>query len=146
MISSKVFRVGLLLSLTITTLSGAYSQTSDTIVLNRQHALKVLAKGLQAKELEAQRDLLLTQVDTLKARIAIKEMIVSTLNQQLADYKNIKASQDAIIGTMKEQRSLLQNQILTLNTTIKKQRRKTRWTAFLGVVVAGGLGYLYFTK
>jgi hypothetical protein len=51
-------------------------------VLNRKQALKVLTKGLEAKELQTQRDLLLNEVDTLKARITIKEMMISNLNGQ----------------------------------------------------------------
>lgn len=114
--------------------------------MSKKDAIKVLSKGLEAKALEAQRDLLLNQVDTLKARISIKEMVILNLNGQISDYKNIVSSKDAIITTQGEQRKIWEDQIVTLNKELKKQRRQKRMTAFLGLLTTGIAGYLYFTK
>ena len=136
----------MLVSLTITTVSASYSQSSDTIVLNRQHALKVLSKGLEAKALQEQRDLLINEVDTLKARIVIKEMIIANMSGQITDYKSIVQSHENIINTMKDQRSVLESQIATLNKQIKKEQRKKRWVTIAGVLTTAGSLFLYFSK
>lgn len=96
--------------------------------------------------MEAQRDLLLVQVDTLKARIAIKEMIASDLSGQVGYYKNIIQSHENIINTMKEQRTLLESQIADKNKELKKQRRKTRLTAFIGLLTTSASIYFLITK
>lgn len=122
------------------------SQNFDTIVLSKKAALKVLQKGYEAKALEAQRDLLLNQVDTLKARITIKEMMVTNLNGQIDDYKNIVRSHENIIGNMKEQKTIFESQITVLNKEIRKQRRGKKWVAFLGILTTGAMTYFYLTK
>lgn len=112
----------------------------------RPDAIKVLSKGYEAKALQAQRDLLLNQVDTLKARIVIKENIIFNLNIQISDYKNIVQSHESIIATQKEQRSLLEQQIDQKNKDLKKLRRKTRLTAFAGILTTGLTAFLLLAK
>jgi hypothetical protein len=60
--------------------------------------------------------------------------------------KSIKASQESIIQTLKDQRTIFENQIAAINKALKKQRRRTRWTAFAGIAVSGLLTYLYIVK
>lgn len=126
----------------------AYSQPSGTskIAIPEKDALKVLAKGYEAKAFEAQRDLLLTQVDTLKARISIKEMVILNLNGQIADLKSMVSSKDIIITSQGEQRTILEQQVTGKNSELRKQKRKTRFVAFVGTTVASGLLYLFITK
>jgi hypothetical protein len=115
------------------------SQTSDTskVVLNKRDALRVLAKGYEAKALEQQRDLLLNQVDTLKARIAIKDGIILNKDGQISDYRNIVSSKDAIISTQGEQRKIWEANIASLNKEVKRQRRQKKLTAFVGILTTG---------
>lgn len=124
----------------------SFCQTTDTIHVNRQQFVRMLTKAEQAKSFEAQRDLLLTQVDTLKARIVIKEMIIVNLNSQISDYRNIIQSHENIIATMKEQRNIFEGQITILNKQIKKQRRAKRFTAFIGLLTTGLATYLFISK
>lgn len=125
----------------------SFSQgSSDTIVINRVKFVNALQAGIDGKAYKEQRDLLLTEVDTLKARIAIKEMIIINLNGKISDYKSIVSSKDAIIATQGEQRKIWEDQIASLNKELKKQRRQKRMTAFLGLLTTGIAGYLYFTK
>ncbi len=124
----------------------ASSQGSDTIILKKQDAIKVLQKGLEAKAFEAQRDLLLTQTDTLKARIAIKEGMIANLNGQISDLKNIVSSKDAIISNQTDQRNILQKQLTLKDNEIKKERRGKKWTAVLGIVTTGLATFLFITK
>jgi chromosome segregation ATPase len=132
----------------MTAFCGLTQNLNDTskISISKKDALKVLGKAYEAKALTEQRDLLLNQVDTLKARIVIKEMLITTLNGQIDNYKNIKASQESIIQTMKDQQSLLEKQITLLNKDIRKKNRRERWTAIGGVALAGLLTYLYISK
>lgn len=124
------------------------SQTSDTgkVILSKKDALKVLAKGYEARALEAQRDLLFNQVDTLKARISIKEMQILNLNGQIADYKSIVSSKDAIISTQLEQRKVWEANVASLNKEVKRQRRAKKWTAFAGLLTTGIASYFLITK
>src|SRR5690349_9403222 len=95
---SIIYRYGFLSWLLMSIAFAGLSQSSDTnnVVIPKKDALKVLSKAYEAKALEAQRDLLLNQVDTLKARISIKDMIISTKNEQIDNYKNIVSSKDVI--------------------------------------------------
>lgn len=106
----------------------------------------MLTKAEQARGFEQQRDLLLNQSDTLKARIAIKEGIILNLNANISDFKSIVKDKDGIIQTRGEERTLLENQIADKNKELKRQRRKTRFVAFVGTAVSGGLLYLFITK
>lgn len=105
-----------------------------------------MQKGYESKAFEAQRDLLLNQVDTLRARISIKEMMIINLNGQISDYKNIVSSKDAIISTQSDQRTLLEQQLALKNKEIKKQRRAKKWTALLGIVTTSAMTFLFLTK
>jgi chromosome segregation ATPase len=126
--------------------SASYCQPTDTIHVNRQQFVRMLTKAEQAKALEAQRDLLLNGIDTLKARITIKEMMIANLNGQVGDYKNIIASNESIIATMKEQRSIFEAQVKDLNKQIRKQRNGKRWTAVVGILATAASLILYITK
>lgn len=106
----------------------------------------MLTKAEQAKALEAQRDLLLNQVDTLKARIVIKESIISVQNEKLEAYKNIVSSKDAIISTQVDQRKIFEQNTAALNHQLKVQKRKTRFVSFIGLVTTGLMAYLFISK
>jgi L-cysteine desulfidase len=120
--------------------------TSKTVAIPEKDALKVLQKGYEAKALEQQRDLLLNHVDTLKARIVIKDMIILNLNGQIADYKNIIQSHTNIVKAAQEQRTILEQQLSIRDKELKKQRRKTKWTAFLGIITTSAAITLYLLK
>lgn len=102
-----------------------------------------MERAWAAKSLEAQRDLLLIQVDTLKARIDIKEMLIANLNAQISDYKNVVSSKSSIIQTMEDQRKILEKQANDLNKQIKREkRRKTFFQITTFVAIGAGVTLL----
>lgn len=126
---------------------GSYCQTTkDTICVNRAKFVNMLTKAEQAKAFEQQRDLLLIGNDTLKARIVIKDMQLVNKDAQISDFRNIIRSKDAIISTQGDERKIFDTQIVGLVKDLKKERRKTKGVAFLGILIAGISGYLYITK
>lgn len=144
----EIYRLALIvLAITLIQLPGL-SQTSDTskVILSKRDALKVLAKGYEAKALEQQRDLLLMANDTLKARISIKEMQITNLNGQISDYRNVVTSKDAIISTQGEQRKIWEANIASLTKEVKRQKRAKKWTAFAGLVTTGLATFLLLKK
>jgi len=106
----------------------------------------VLAKGYEAKAFEAQRDLLLNQVDTLKARINIKDGTILNLNGQISDHKEIIKSKDAIISTQGEQRKIFEANTAALSLQLKRQKRKTKLVSFVGLLTTGLVTYLFISK
>lgn len=124
----------------------ASSQSTDTICVNRASLVRMLIKAEQAKALEAQRDLLLNQVDTLKARIAIKEMQIVNLNSQIFDHKSIIDAKDKIILNQADQRKILeQNNAAILKQNRKLKRGKT-WTAIAGIITTSAAVTLLILK
>jgi hypothetical protein len=124
------------------------SQSSDTskVTLPKKDALKVLAKGYEAKALEQQRDLLMMANDTLKARISIKDMQVINLKGEISDYKNIIISKDEIIKVQTEQRKVFETNVAALQKEIKRQTRAKRVTAIVGILTTGIMTYLLIVK
>lgn len=130
------------------TASAQHSNNSDTsmVSISRKDALKTLQKAYEAKALEAQRDLLLNQVDTLKARIVIKENIIATMQGKIEDYKSIVTSKDAIISAHVDKEKIMQVNTDYLTKQLKKQKNKNKWTAFLGILTTAGALTLFIMK
>ncbi len=120
--------------------------SSDTIIVNKQKFVNALKSGLDGKAYKEQRDILLIQVDTLKARIAIKEMIISTMQGKINDYENIVSSKSSIISQMEEQRKLFEQQAKDLNKQIRKQQRSKTFFKITTFVTIGAGAALYFLK
>lgn len=121
----------------------SFCQRIDTICVDRPQFVRMLTKAEQSKSLEQQRDLLINANDTLKARISIKEMQITTLNGKIEDYKLIVSNKDAIISTQQDQRKILEQNTAALNLQLKKQKRKTKWTAFAGIFTTGLVTYFF---
>lgn len=125
---------------------GQPSGNSDTVILNKKDALKILAKAYEAKALEAQRDILLMQVDTLKARISIKDMMISAQSGQISDYKNIVASKSSIIQITEDQKKILEKAVSDANKRYRKEvRKKTLFQITTFLSIGAGVA-LYFLK
>lgn len=122
------------------------SATSDTIVLNKEDALKVLAEGLKAKVYKEQIASLQKDKDTLLQLIELREQMIQNLTAQGETYKQLISSYQSEIKTLREMRALINGQVASLNKQIKKERRKKRWASFLGIGAAGILATLYILK
>lgn len=123
--------------LLITIAFASYSQSTDTICVNRVQFVRMLTRAEQAKALEQQRDILLIGTDTLKARIVIKDMQIANLNGQISDFRSIVSSKDAIITTQGEQRKIWEGQIADLNKQVKRLRTGKKLTALVGLLTTG---------
>lgn len=109
----------------------ARSQTTDTICFPVDVAQKVLIAAKQKKVLDS-------LVVSLNADIRSYEIIVRELQAKDSVNKEIVSTYIAMVGTMKEQRKILEDQIATLNKEVKKWKRKERWTAIAGAVATVG--------
>lgn len=98
-------------------------QSGDAIILELRNQLSLLTEKINAYEI-----------------IAKEFLGKDSLN---ADIKAIFRLQ---IGTMKQQRSILENDIATLKKDVRRWKRKTRWTAVAGVVATAAVAYLYISK
>ena len=59
---------------------------------------------------------------------------------------DIKILFESKVETMKDQRTILEQTVKDFKKEIRRWKRKVRWTAVGGIVVAGGLTYLYIIK
>lgn len=106
-------------------------QSIDTICIPFDVAQKVLIAAKQKKVLDS-------LVVSLNADIKSYETIVKELTAKDSVNTEIVKAYQAMIETMKQQRSILENQITVLNKEIKKWKRKQKWTAIAGVVSTVG--------
>jgi predicted nucleic acid-binding protein len=80
------------------------------------------------------------QVSILNERIAILEELTKELKKK--DSLTV-ISYEKQIKEMKDQRKILETGLDTLNKALRKQRRKTKWTAIAGIVSTAGAIFLF---
>lgn len=115
------------------------SQTIDTICLPISQAKKIMIAADQKKILDS-------LVTLLNYRIVEKESIITDLKQKDTANINIIHTYENQILVMKDQRTVWEDQIKALTKTVKKERRKRRWTSIAGVTLIGIATYLYIVK
>ena len=112
------------------------SQTgTDTICPSVATFQKLVIAAEQKKVLDE-------QVKLLNSRIFEKEQMINLLLNKDKNNLAILATYDAEIKTMKEERTLFEAQVTTLNKIIKKEKRKRVVTGILGVIGTGMAFYL----
>ena len=112
------------------------SKATDTLCFPVETIKKVLIAAEQKKVLEG-------QVILLNQRIMGLNDIVRNMVEK--DSVTVKLYTDQIQIT-KEQKSLYQSQITSLEKAVRKERRKRFWTGAGGVVRTGIALYLFATK
>lgn len=112
------------------------SKATDTLCFPVETIKKVLIAAEQKKVLEG-------QVILLNQRIMGLNDIVRNMVEK--DSVTVKLYNDQIQIT-KEQKSLCQSQITSLEKAVRKERRKRFWTGAGGVVTTGIALYLFATK
>lgn len=128
----------------------AQSQSSavskDTMCMPVADALFMLEKAQKTVLMEAQerilredRTTLMARVDEKDAQIRILIQIDSTRQHQEIEYKTQ-------IDLYTQEKQLYENRIKAVELNLRRQKRKTRFIAFIGTAVAGGLTYLYLKK
>src|SRR5690348_15072903 len=108
------------------------SQTTDTLCFPVPVIQKVL---IAAKQKQVQ--------DTL---INILRSDISELTSIRVQFEGKDSTNKLIIGAMEEQKKVLEGQITSLNKELKKQKRKTKWTAIGGIVLSAATAFLFIIK
>jgi hypothetical protein len=110
------------------------STASDSIKISAKAARNLLIKAQQAAILE-------DEVKNLNERIIEKERqlaITSTRDSLLM------ISLNSDISNLKEQKKVFSDALDTMTKELRKQKRKTRWTAIAGIVAT--IGGIFFIK
>ncbi len=114
----------------------AYAQSlPDTgrVWIPRRDALNTLARADSLPAYKMWVEALKTDVDTLNARIAVIKQTVSTLKEKEENSKTIIEKLEGQKKIMEEQKGELLDKIAISNKEVKKQKRKTFFTALAGV-------------
>lgn len=115
------------------------SQTTDTLCFPVPVIQKLLIDAKQKKYADSLVLVYRSDINILSGKIQALEIKDST-------NKEINSTYQAMIGTMKDQRVILENQITYLNKEVKKWKRKNTWTAVGGLVLTGIVTGLFIFK
>lgn len=81
-----------------------------------------------------------------RSDINILNQKISALQIKDSTGREINKTYESMIQTMKDQRTILENQITYLNKEVLKWKRKTRWTAIAGVLTTAIVTGLFIFK
>lgn len=115
------------------------SQTTDTLCFPVPVIQKILIDAKQKKYADSLVIVYRSDINILGGKIQALEIKDSTNNQ-------INSTYQAMIGTMKEQRGILEGQITTLTKQLRKQKNKTKLTAISGLLLTGIVTGLFLFK
>lgn len=115
---------------------------SDTICLPIAQAQKVMIAAEQRKVLQERVNLLTSDLDLLNSRIILKEAVITDLKDKESINALIITTFRNEISTMQDQRKIWEGEIKSLQKQLKKQKRKTFWTAMAGVASTAGAFWL----
>jgi hypothetical protein len=118
---------------------GARSQTTDTLCFPVPVIQKLLIDAKQKKYADSLVLVYRSDINILSRKVEALEIKDSTNTQ-------INSTYQAMIGTMKDQRTVLEGQIITLNKQIRKQRTATKLTAISGLLLTGLVTGLFIFK
>ena len=107
----------------------------------------------QKKVLESEVNLLHQDILILNQRIQEKDMRIGEKDFQLSEYMKKDSLNAEVIKTyvselavLRSEKQLYVVQLAATEKALKKEKRKTKFVAGVGAVVAAALGYLYITK
>lgn len=126
--------------------SGLRSQTSDTICIPKKDAIRLLAKAEEGKLLSEKIGLLNDQIFLLSQRITEKEAIISGFEQTNVYQDSLISSYKKEIDLMKDERKILEQAVAATKKEVRRYKRKLFFRTAGGVMIIGGLSYLYITK
>lgn len=131
----------LILSIILTNLSleGKCQSSNDTLCFKISEVKNLLIAAKQKKYADSLVLVYRSDVNILSQKVAALEIKDST-------NKEINNTYQAMVGTMKDQRVILENQITYLNKEVKKQKRKTTLTAISGILLTSLTAFLFLTK
>lgn len=112
--------------------AGQSQSSSDTICFKVSEIQNVLIAAKQKKYADSLAFIYRSDISILSQKVAALE-VKDSANREIANtYKNM-------VGTMEAKTTILENQL-------KKQKRKTRWTAIGGLVLTGIVTSLFIFK
>lgn len=119
---------------------------NDTITFKIYQVQSLLIAAKQKKAADSIVADLRVRISLLTDKINSYEKIAKDFLDKDTLNADIKALFSSKVETMKEQRTILEQTVKDFKKEIRRWKRKVRWTAIGGIVVAGGLTYLYITK
>lgn len=96
----------------------------------------------QKKVLQERVNLLTSDLDLLNSRIILKEAVIADLKDKDSISLDIISTFRNEISVMQDQRKIWEGEIKSLQKQLKKQKRKTFWTAMAGVASTAGAFWL----
>lgn len=109
------------------------SPTTDNVWIPRKDALNTLAKADSLPTYKLWVEALKVDVDTLNARIAVLKQTILSLNYKDENNAVIIKELENQKKIMETQKGILLDAIAQSNRKLKKQKRKTFFTALAGV-------------
>ena len=131
----------LILSIILTSLNleGKCQSSNDTLCFKISEVKNLLIAAKQKKYADSLVIVYRSDINILSGKVQALEIKDST-------NREINSTYQALIGTMKEQRTVLEGQITYLNKEVKKQKRKTTLTAISGILLTSLTAFLFLTK
>lgn len=120
------------------TVFAGHSQPSDAVWIPRIDALRRLAQADSLpvfKQLVGQKDV---DIKILNDRVANLERLIGELNALDAANVSTIAAYKKEIEELKSIRTLMEADYKTISKQLKKQKRKTFWTAIAGILATAG--------
>ncbi len=128
--------------LTAISCAGNSQTATDTLCFPVEVIQQRLIEAKQGRELKKLVDVLRNDVSILSVEIEKFEKAIKELQDKNEKSEQIIAALNLNIQTMKDQRNILQTEIDRVTKELKKQKRKTTFTAIAGVAGIVLTGYL----
>lgn len=124
----------------------AQSKPIDTTCVPTEKLRAVLSDAKQKPVLLERISLLSEDMRLLNQRIAVKDSIILVLDSRDRNNDGIIRAYEDEKKTYKDQVALIQNQMHTLESMLRKEKRKRFWTGVGGTLTTGLALFLLFQK
>lgn len=129
----------LLILLVMLNYAGFSQKGKDTICVNRADLVNKLKQVERLKVDSAEKVVFVEQLEEANVIIKHRSDLIQTLEARVQNYELQKMNYQATVNLQTET-------IKSLNSALKKQKRKTTAITIAGSLIVGGLTYLLITK
>jgi hypothetical protein len=119
--------------------AGQSQNTNDTLCFKVSEIQNVLIAAKQKKYADS-------LVSVYRSDISFLNQKIQALETKDSTNKEINSTYQNMIGTMNQQRTILEGQITYLNKEVTKWKRKTKFAAISGIVLTGIVTSLFIFK